>query len=191
MNATGSCRGLPEGGRRWKIKKKGGGQRLKGKGQAGPALREGRGWCFAPLVAGLPRSGVSALGTRGPPQPRRRLRKEGAGRTRSSSGLGTGTVREQRADLRASGEETEAQAAACLAVRLHKEQTSCQPAPRRALSGSLPSARGLLRFLPPVEKLLVAAPAPSRNNSREEEHSHKGELFWCHRNREMGERREP
>lgn len=133
-------------------------------------------WCpgagSAPWNPRPPRHG-DAFGRKGP-----------AGHGAAPGWGGTGTVREQRADLRASGEETEAQPAACLAARLHKEQTSCQPAPRRALSGSLPSARGLLRFLPLAERLLGAAPAPSRNNSREEERSHKGELFWCHRNRE-------
>lgn len=30
----------------------------------------------------------------------------------------------------------------------------------------------------------TAVPASSRNNSREEEHFHKEDVFWCHRNRE-------
>lgn len=94
-----------------------------------------------------------------------------------SEGKGISSVaREQRAHLRGAAKETEARAAPGPA---HKEQTSCGPG---AAGRSLPSASPPRTTHSPGSN--AAVPASSRNNSREEEHFHKEDVFWCHRNRE-------
>lgn len=193
INATGSCRGLPEGGRRWKIKKKrGGGQRLKGKGQAGPALREGRRCCFAPLVAVVPRSGVSALEPAAPP-PRRRLRKEGAGRTRSSSGLGRdrhGQGAEGRSESLWRGNRS---AACCLPRRAAAQRADILPACPAPRAQRVPAlGAGAPPLPPPRRKAAGGRPGPfQKQQQRGRAFPQRGAILVPQEPGAMGERREP
>ena len=103
-------------------------------------------------------------------------------------------AREQSPDLRDAAKETEVKSAPCLAMWVHKEQISCHPAwAKSGVSRSLP-------LLPWAWSSSTSSPhtiyspgrnarcdwkavlASSRNNSGEEEHFHKEQLFLCHRN---------
>lgn len=194
MNATGSCRGLPEGGRRWKIKKMGGGGETETERQrpsrASPEGRTGLVLCSPRCWAAQERG--QRPGNPRPP-PATETPSEGRGR-QDTEQLRAGDRHGQGAEGRSESlRRGNRSSGCCLPRRAAAQRADILPACPAPCAQRVPALGAGAPPLPPPRKKASGGRAGpfQKQQQRGRAFPQRGAILVPQEPGEMGERREP